>query len=609
MLKSRFQGGLFVEVFSAHGRNPASEWKLSGTASSIRREYDKEVKGYVYVLEGGPTLTKMSLPKDEKQCLGLVQPMIVFQLYVSHGERFSIDLTVSDILKSKRHIFLSSSHKELSCNPLHARIPLATLTRGVWLNFCIDLVSLVGHVFRGETFSALERISVSAACKIRKIFTLKNRPVETTTDRRATTETENDFQLIPKAVQIPSSDITVLTQVFTSMSLQSTRNSDSVCSTSSLATSRKSATESRRFPRSRQQQASSVSRKRSARKRNEGQSSATAIVASSSQPLPKPPIANGDSLPTLPVHDFRSSPPSNKEIPSAVEMEIHFAHPTSSQMDDSLSDRITAEMISKTNEVEMEGSKSTDHSLYLYVSPPHSARHRRPTADADVTMPTADAWPSVESDDELNSSHGTSSSLRGAAYDGDFLSGGDASDEDAIEDRVSRLRMEQKDKNIETEDGHLQVPLMNQTRLSDDYDWRNYQSSSTSAASSFSGLPGRLVDQSFDVSIADDDGGDSLDSSEGEPRAVSVNWQPEHASAHSQPSNARAMGGMLSPPIPLQQPSDEHQLEDDQPEANGNTSESDNADNTDSEEELEVLYDPCLNCYYDPKTHKYYELA
>ena len=74
-------------------------------------------------------------------------------------------------------------------------------------------MSLVGHVFRGETFSALERISVSAACKIRKIFTLKNRPVETTTDRRATTETENDFQLIPKAVQIPSSDITVLTQV------------------------------------------------------------------------------------------------------------------------------------------------------------------------------------------------------------------------------------------------------------------------------------------------------------------------------------------------------------------------------------------------------------
>jgi len=27
------------------------------------------------------------------------------------------------------------------------------------------------------------------------------------------------------------------------------------------------------------------------------------------------------------------------------------------------------------------------------------------------------------------------------------------------------------------------------------------------------------------------------------------------------------------------------------------------------EEELDLLYDPCLNCYFDPKTHKYYELA
>lgn len=27
------------------------------------------------------------------------------------------------------------------------------------------------------------------------------------------------------------------------------------------------------------------------------------------------------------------------------------------------------------------------------------------------------------------------------------------------------------------------------------------------------------------------------------------------------------------------------------------------------EEELDLLYDPCLNCYFDPVTGKYYELA
>ncbi len=29
---------------------------------------------------------------------------------------------------------------------------------------------------------------------------------------------------------------------------------------------------------------------------------------------------------------------------------------------------------------------------------------------------------------------------------------------------------------------------------------------------------------------------------------------------------------------------------------------------TDDEEELDLLFDPVLNCYFDPKTCKYYEL-
>ena len=31
-------------------------------------------------------------------------------------------------------------------------------------------------------------------------------------------------------------------------------------------------------------------------------------------------------------------------------------------------------------------------------------------------------------------------------------------------------------------------------------------------------------------------------------------------------------------------------------------------ENTDEEEELDLLFDPVLNCYFDPKTQKYYEL-
>jgi len=31
-------------------------------------------------------------------------------------------------------------------------------------------------------------------------------------------------------------------------------------------------------------------------------------------------------------------------------------------------------------------------------------------------------------------------------------------------------------------------------------------------------------------------------------------------------------------------------------------------DNGDEEEDLELIYDPILNCYWDPQNNKYYEL-
>jgi hypothetical protein len=42
-----------------------AQWKLSG---SVKKVFDKEVRGYVYTLEGGAstTTTRMQLPKSDK---------------------------------------------------------------------------------------------------------------------------------------------------------------------------------------------------------------------------------------------------------------------------------------------------------------------------------------------------------------------------------------------------------------------------------------------------------------------------------------------------------------------------------------------------------------
>ena len=51
------------------------------------------------------------------------------------------------------------------------------------------------------------------------------------------------------------------------------------------------------------------------------------------------------------------------------------------------------------------------------------------------------------------------------------------------------------------------------------------------------------------------------------------------------------MGGALSPEL-----QDEPVLADRSNQSNG------------SDEELELMYDPQLRCFFDPQTHKYYEL-
>ncbi|KFU89151.1 Uncharacterized protein C3orf67, partial [Chaetura pelagica] len=175
-------GGAFVEIFSAQGKNPGAKWKILGNPAAIRKEYDKEVKGFAFVLEGSSQINKMQLPKETRQTLGLIQQFLTLQIFVPVGQDFSTELLITDLGNIKRRLYLSTVHRELSVTTLHAKIPLFTLKRKIWCNMCIDLVAFTSEIFRGAVFQSLDGITVSANCKLRKIFTLKSKPQEAEED-------------------------------------------------------------------------------------------------------------------------------------------------------------------------------------------------------------------------------------------------------------------------------------------------------------------------------------------------------------------------------------------------------------------------------------------
>ncbi|XP_009961272.3 protein CFAP20DC isoform X2 [Tyto alba] len=215
MFKNQYQGGAFVEIFSAQGKNPGAKWKIFGNPSAIWKEYDKEVKGFVFVLEGSSQINKMQLPKETRQALGLIQQFLTLQIFVPLGQDFSTELLITDLGNIKRRLYLSTVHKELSVTPLHAKIPLFMIKRKIWCNMCIDLVAFTSEIFRGAVFQSLDGITISANCKLRKIFTLKSKPQDTAEEEGMCVLPFTPYEptdVIPRTCQL-NTDVPQVTQL------------------------------------------------------------------------------------------------------------------------------------------------------------------------------------------------------------------------------------------------------------------------------------------------------------------------------------------------------------------------------------------------------------
>ncbi|XP_073900183.1 protein CFAP20DC isoform X4 [Castor canadensis] len=224
MFKNEYQGGAFVEIFSAQGKNPGAKWKILGSPSVIWKEFDKEVKSFVFVLEGSSQTNKIQLPKEHKQILGLIQRFLVLQIYIPLGQDFSTELLITDLGNIKRRLYLSTVHKELSSTPLHAKIPLFMIKRKIWCNLCIDLVAFTSEIFKGAVFQSLDGIIVSANCKLRKIFTLKSKPQDTA-DKDAVYGVpfppDEATDIIPRSCQL-ATDVPHVTQLLNVTKLRQT---------------------------------------------------------------------------------------------------------------------------------------------------------------------------------------------------------------------------------------------------------------------------------------------------------------------------------------------------------------------------------------------------
>ncbi|KAH6568005.1 hypothetical protein BASA60_008837 [Batrachochytrium salamandrivorans] len=179
MFKNEYQGGPSFEIFSSQGTAASLlQWKINNKRSITKFDpMSPEEQGFCHICEG---LGRLSFPKDERQKAYLIQPFLVMQLYVPNGQPFSIELSVSDLNGNQRRFFLSTAHKEIKSTALHCGIPLGAIKRGVWLNICLDMASLVSDNYHGQSFRSLDSIALLGIFRLRRIFTLLKQLPDTT---------------------------------------------------------------------------------------------------------------------------------------------------------------------------------------------------------------------------------------------------------------------------------------------------------------------------------------------------------------------------------------------------------------------------------------------
>ncbi|KAI8930032.1 hypothetical protein BC831DRAFT_164348 [Entophlyctis helioformis] len=202
MFKNDFQGGPSFEVFSSQGSAQSLlNWKVLHKGF-VKRQYEKNLKGFCHYCEN---LGRLTLPKDDKQHAYLIQPFVVMQIFSPAGQPLSIELLITDLNQNHRRFFISTAHRELKVTALHCGIPLVNIKRGVWINLCLDMVSLVSDNYRGQMFRSLDGISILGTFRLRRVFTLKNQPPDTTGDdfQEPITFHYNNVEAIPSSLNFP----------------------------------------------------------------------------------------------------------------------------------------------------------------------------------------------------------------------------------------------------------------------------------------------------------------------------------------------------------------------------------------------------------------------
>ena len=174
MFSSQVQNGTKgLEILTPSGTGAANSKLVKFMGSSITREYERDIKGYNYVMNTPSSSTWIACPASNKHSLAITQPLLVLQLATFEEANFHLEIVVMDHTDRKRRIHIATAYRRFETNGLHAQVPwyVGDVEEGRWTQVVFDLNFLTEKCFEAG-FTSLDSFVIKPSVTVRNIFSV-----------------------------------------------------------------------------------------------------------------------------------------------------------------------------------------------------------------------------------------------------------------------------------------------------------------------------------------------------------------------------------------------------------------------------------------------------
>lgn len=165
------QKGVF-DILNPHHTDWLRHVQVHGNVS---RSFDRLSKSHLLVLYNAG---EVEIPGRAKATLGLIHPFLVLQVFIPKGCECTVEIGYVDYSNTKRRIVFSQC-KAMARHLHHVRMSSSQFKRDIWANLCFDVAALALIGFPGSAFRHIDHVRVTAVCRVRRIFAMKWRLMNT----------------------------------------------------------------------------------------------------------------------------------------------------------------------------------------------------------------------------------------------------------------------------------------------------------------------------------------------------------------------------------------------------------------------------------------------